>query len=232
MNVSKIGVTQILPKTNNLYKVYGANEIRHRLLKDGSVAVAVYKEGKNISDRFMLLKKGTDINEPNVLKKCTYEKYIDFSKGEESITHSIDKIKLDPDGEPTPWGDLKQISYFCKELTYYKNKLLRKKTRGTKENGTSYIVEETTKFGQKKLGRFDQIRGMFVKNRHGEYDFTETKNSKSYSRKLAGSNVTRNTIYYKDGDIREFYDVEQVQNYDNPSYILDAIKETYKNEVK
>ena len=78
MNVSKIGVTQILPKTNKLYKDFGANEIRHRLLKDGSIAVAVYKEGKNISDRFMLLKKGIDdIRYLSMLKKYRHIKEVD-----------------------------------------------------------------------------------------------------------------------------------------------------------
>ena len=59
MNVSKIGVTQILPKIHPIYKEFsGVAEIRKRVLKDGSIAVAAYNKGRDIADHFRVYKKG------------------------------------------------------------------------------------------------------------------------------------------------------------------------------
>ena len=193
MNVSKIGVTQILPKTHPIYKEFsGVAEIRKRVLKDGSIAVAAYNKGRDIADHFRVYKKGTDVDSGDVFDKEILAKDLEtYNTRGGGIVKTIEKTRLEHDS----FGQ-HELSYSLKELYYNENnELLNIITNLRKKGGYFKTIQQSTKLGQDTCGW--PIRSFALEDKNGFFQFEEGERYKMYSRKSSDSDVTRTSYYIK-----------------------------------
>ena len=193
MNVSKVGVTQILPKTHPIYKEFsGVAEIRKRVLKDGSIAVAAYNKGRDIADHFRVYKKGTDIDNGDVFDKEILAKDLEtYSTRNGHIIKTIEKTRLEHDS----FGQ-HELSYSSKELYFNQdNELLNVVTNLRKKDGYLKAIQQSTKLGQETCGW--PIRSLVLENKNGLFEFQEGERYRIYHRKPLDSTVARTSYYVK-----------------------------------
>ena len=193
MNVSKIGVTQILPKSHPIYKEFsGVAEIRKRVLKDGSIAVAVWNKGRDIATHFRVYKKDADVYNGDIFEKEILAKDIETRRlKNDHIAKTIEKTRFEHDsfGQHELSNSLKEL-YFNQD-----NELLNVVTNLRKKDGYLKATQHSTKLGQETCGW--PIRSFMLEDKNGFFQFEEGERYKMYSRKSSDSDVTRTSYYIK-----------------------------------
>ena len=193
MNVSKIGVTQILPKSHPIYKEFsGVAEIRKRVLKDGSIAVAVWNKGRDIATHFRVYKKDADVDNGDIFEKEILAKDIETRRlKNDHIAKTIEKTRFEHDsfGQHELSNSLKEL-YFNQD-----NELLNVVTNLRKKDGYLKATQHSTKLGQETCGW--PIRSFMLEDKNGFFQFEEGERYKMYSRKSSDSDVTRTSYYIK-----------------------------------
>ena len=193
MNVSKIGVTQVLPKTHPLYNEFGAvAEIRKRVLKDGSIAVAVYNKGRDLADYFRVYKKGTDIDSGDIFdKEILVKELVTYNTRNGHFVKTIEKTRFEHDGfgQHELFNSLKEF-YFNQD-----NKLLNVVKNLRKKDGYFKTVQQSTKLGQETCGW--PIRSLVLENKNGLFEFQEGERYRIYHREPLDSTVARTSYYVK-----------------------------------
>lgn len=193
MNVSKIGVTQILPKSHPIYKEFsGVAEIRKRVLKDGSIAVAVYNKGRDIATHFRVYKKDADVDNGDIFEKEILAKDIETRRlKNDHIAKTIEKTKFEHDS----FGQHRISNYIIDNYFNKDNELLDSVTSLRKEYGYLKIKQHSTKLGQEAYSL--PIRTFVLEDKNGIFEFQEDATHRKYTRKPLGSTVTRIDYYKK-----------------------------------
>ena len=193
MNVSKVCVTQVLPKTNPIYKEFCAvAEIRKRVLKDGSIALAVCNKGRDIATHFRVYKEGTDVDNGDVFEQEILAKDLETRHLKNGhIVKTIEKTRFELDR----WGQHRTSNYIIDRWFNKDNELLDSVTSLRKENGYLKIKQQSTKLGQETCSV--PIRTFVLEDKNGIFEFEEDATHKKYTRKPLGSSVTRINFYEK-----------------------------------
>ena len=117
MNVSKVGVTRVIPFANNIFYandfvLTDCSEIRERLLKNGTKIVAGYVEGSNLAT---LVQK---INKKGVIEQEKFYSSEFFGKKNERRETQLEKITYNKIGD--------KLKHFQLFRTYEKGILTEK----------------------------------------------------------------------------------------------------------
>ena len=194
MNISKIGVTQVLPKSHPIYKEFcEVAEIRKRVLKDGSIAVAAYNKGRDIADHFRVFRKGTDFDNGDIFEQEILAKdLVTYNTRGGGIVKTIEKTRLEHDsfGQHELSNSLKEL-YFNQD-----NELLNVVTNLRKKDGYLKATQHSTKLGQETCGW--PIKSFMLEDKNGYFHFEEGEGYRIYSRQLADNDVKRTNIYVKE----------------------------------
>ena len=169
VGIAPIGITRVvsverLSKTP-LYKGINATAASERVLKDGSIAVAIYKGASKLASKFLVFKKGTDLDGD------ISEVWLTFK--EPSLVQ-----ESDPDIEPFIMLDSKNR----KEIKRFFNKKNELLATIEYNHNPQYSVkcktstEEGLKDAQNKPNR--TIREYIKADDNGEYEFKEYANGR------------------------------------------------------
>lgn len=176
MNVSKIGVTQVLPKSSPLYKSFRIAEIRKKILKDGSIAVAKYKKGDNLASIFEIYEKGTNIESPDAYKGLLCHKVYSTLDGDGLTVKTCTKEIYNPDeGIDVIYG-LPWVEHTSKTERFYNedNQLLRTTKSITKGEDYSKTIEKATELGKKDNSL--PATWFLLEDKNGIFSFAEFPN--------------------------------------------------------
>lgn len=195
VGIAPIGITRVvsverLSKTP-LYKGINATAASERVLKDGSIAVVIYKGASKLASKFLVFKKGTDLDGGirKVWLNLRYSKdYFTKKKKKEGIIEkTIEKMTFkepslvqesDPDIEPSIMLDSKNR----KEIKRFFNKKNELLATIEYNHNPQYSVkcktstEEGLKDAQNKPNR--TIREYIKADDNGEYEFKEYANGR------------------------------------------------------
>ena len=195
VGIAPIGITRVvsaerLSKTP-LYKGINATAASERVLKDGSIAVAIYKGASKLASKFLIFKKGTDfdgdISEVWLNLRYSKEYFTKKKKKEGIIEKTIEKMTYK---EPTlvqeSDSDIKAYYMLEAESTKEIKRFFNKKNEllATIEynHNPQYSVKRKLstavgiKDAQNKLCR--TIREYIKSDNNGEYEFKEYANGR------------------------------------------------------
>ena len=195
VGIAPIGITRVvsverLSKTP-LYKAMHVTAASERILKDGSIAVAIYKGVSKLASKFLVFKKGTDLDGDisDVWLNLRYSKdYFSKKKKKEGIIEkTIEKITYkDPhlvqDSAPNPEFCMMLEQESRKEIKIFFNKKNELLATIEYSHNPQYSIkrktstEEGLKDAQNKPNR--TIREYIKADDNGEYEFKEYVNGR------------------------------------------------------
>ena len=195
VGIAPIGITRVVSaerlRKTSLYKTLNATAASERVLKDGSIAVAIYKGASKLASKFLVFKKGTDldgdINKIWFNLRYSKEYFTKKKKKEGIIEKTIEKMTYK---EPTLVQESDSNLEFCmmleqesgKEIKRFFNKKNELLAAIEYSHNPQYSVKRKTttaeglKDAQKKLCR--TIREYMRSDNSGEYEFKEYANGR------------------------------------------------------
>lgn len=149
MNVSKVGVTRVIPFANNIFYandfvLTDCSEIRERLLKNGTKIVAGYVEGSNLAT---LVQK---INEKGVIEQEKFYSSELFGKKNERKETQLEKITYNKIGD--------KLRHFQLFRTYEKG-ILTEKFEALMDIFKGVDRSERVKYNEKTYTKKERING-------------------------------------------------------------------------
>ena len=149
MNVSKVGVTRVIPFVNNIFYandfvLTDCSEIRERLLKNGTKIVAGYVEGSNLAT---LVQK---INEKGVIEQEKFYSSELFGKKNERKETQLEKITYNKIGD--------KLRHFQLFRTYEKG-ILTEKFEALMDIFKGVDISERVKYNEKTYTKKERING-------------------------------------------------------------------------
>ena len=229
VGIAPIGITRVvsserLSKTP-LYKGINATAASERVLKDGSIAVAIYKGASKLASKFLVFKKGTDldggINKIWLNLRYSKEYFTKKKKKEGIIEKTIEKITYK---DPHLVQDSAPNLEFCmmleqesgKEIKRFFNKKNELLAAIEYSHNPQYSVKRKTttaeglKDAQKKLCR--TIREYMRSDNSGEYEFKEYANG----RRVYERDSAKEGIRYVFDTVKGFF--EKPSRYKNKEF--------------